>query len=91
MEIYTTKFLEESKQNVVVDDMFLTKDAPSSAGSKMLDEYKSLFESEVITRLKNNNYSLGGKVSVGEFAIDLVGETFYKGSIQKDGKLLNEW
>ena len=23
--------------------MFLTKDAPSSAGSKMLDEYKSLF------------------------------------------------
>lgn len=89
MEIYTKKLLQTSKQNVVVDDMFLTIDIPTTAGSKMLDEYKSLFECEVITRLKNNNYTLGGKVSVGEFAIDLVGETFYKGTLEKDGKLLN--
>ncbi len=89
MKIYTTKFSTTSKKCVVVDDMFLTKDSATTAGSKMLDGYESLFESEVITRLSSKDYSLAGKVAVGEFAIDLVGETSFCGSCEENGKLLN--
>ena len=89
MKIYTTKIETSSTRAIVVDDMILTKDMPTSAGSKMLEGYKSLFDAEVITRLKNCGFKIGGKADVGEFAIDLVGETSYNGAIEVDGKLTN--
>ncbi len=88
MKIYTQKMDISSSRDIVCDDMILTKDLPTTAGSKMLDGYVSLFEAEVLTRLKNAGYNLKGKASVGEFAIDLVGETYYKGVVEKDGKLV---
>jgi len=69
--------------------MLLTTDMPTAAGSKMLDGYMSLIESEALTRLKANGYTVSGKAEVGEFAIDLVGETSYHGALVKDGKLAN--
>ncbi len=80
MSIYITKKDNLAGQSVVVEDMLLTTDMPTTAGSKMLDGYMSLFEAEVITRLKNAGYEIGGKANVGEFAIDLLGETSYFGS-----------
>ncbi len=74
-------------KNIVIDDMFLTKDMPTTAGSKMLDGYVSLFEAEVITRLKANGYAIAEKTKVGEFAIDLLGETSYFGA-EYDGESL---
>lgn len=65
-------------KKIVLDNMILTKDAPTTAGSKMLDGYMSLFDAEVLVRLKNNGFELGEKTSVGEFAIDLIGETANK-------------
>lgn len=88
MKIYTSK-LPASAQAVVVDDMILSKDMPTAAGSKMLDGYMSLLEAEVLTKLKVAGYEIGGKAAVGEFAIDLVGETSYEGSCAEDGKLKN--
>ena len=60
---------------VAVDDMILTTDQPTAAGSKMLDGYMSLFGAEVVEKIKAAGYEVGGKVNVGEFSIDMLGET----------------
>lgn len=85
MKKYTVKTETNDACKFVVDDMILTKDIPTCAGSKMLDGYVSLFEAEVLTRLKENGYALAGKTDVGEFGFDLVGETSYNGAIVEDG------
>ncbi len=89
MKYYTTKLSVASDRAIVADDMILTKEIPTAAGSKMLNGYVSLFEAEVLTRLRSNGYELAGKASVGEFAIDLLGETSFCGAELSDGKLTN--
>ena len=89
MKIYTAKTETSSERRIVADDMILTKDMPTAAGSKMLDGYMSLFEAEVLTRLKNAGYEISGKADVGEFAIDLLGETSYNGAVEEDGVIKN--
>ena len=89
MKLYTVKKETSSAKTIVADDMILTKDMPTSAGSKMLSGYESLFEAEVLTRLKKAGFELGGKAAVGEFAIDLLGETAFDGDIIADGKIRN--
>lgn len=64
-------------KKVALDNMILTKNAPTTAGSKMLEGYMSLFDAEVVTRLVDGGYTIGEKTSVGEFSIDLIGETAY--------------
>lgn len=85
---YTVK-TKAAAPYVVADDMILTKDLPTQAGSRMLSGYQSLFEAEVLTRLQAAGYALGGKADVGEFAIDLVGETSANGPEVQDGCLVN--
>lgn len=87
--MYNCKKETTSKKVVVVDDMILTTDMPTTAGSKMLDGYMSLIESEALAKLKNAGYEVAGKASVGEFAFDLLGESAYNGAIVSDGKLEN--
>ncbi len=77
MDLYAAKKDITGDKIIVADDMLLTIDMPTTAGSKMLEGYTSLFEAEVLTRIKNAGYAIGGKAAVGEFAIDLVGETAY--------------
>lgn len=89
MKIYTSKKDIASEKAIVADDMMLTADMPTAAGSKMLEGYMSLFEAEALTRTKSAGYDLVGKTDVGEFAIDLVGETSCNGAKVKDGVLLN--
>ena len=89
MKLYTSKSQNTSPRGVVVDDMFLTKSMPTAAGSKMLDGFMSLFDAEVITRLENAKIEINGKADVGEFSIDLVGETSYNGAISENGVLKN--
>ncbi len=89
MKLYTVKKETSSARTIVADDMILTKDMPTSAGSKMLAGYESLFEAEVLTRLKNAGFELSGKAAVGEFAIDLLGETAFEGGCVADGMLKN--
>lgn len=87
--IYTAKKDVDTACKIAADDMLLTTDMPTAAGSKMLDGYMSLLEAEVLTRLKGKGYGICGKADVGEFAIDLLGETSYNGANIADGKLLN--
>ncbi len=88
MKLYTAKRDATEGKKVVLDDMILTKDMPTSAGSKMLDGYMSLFSGTVVDKLVSSGYSVTGKASVGEFGIDLIGETSYYGAVTKeDGSL----
>ncbi len=87
MNLYTVKAEASAEKAVVLDDMILTKDYPTTAGSRMLANYKSLFDAEVVTRLRDAGYGIVGKVPVGEFAFDLLGETSAQGPILRDGAL----
>ena len=89
MNAYTVKKDTISDKIIVADDMLLTTDMPTTAGSKMLEGYMSLFEAEAITRVKNEGYTIGGKADVGEFAIDLLGETSTRGALVCDGEIKN--
>lgn len=66
-----------SAGTVAVDDTILVKDIPATAGSKMLEDFRPLFSAEVVERLEKASYTLSGKTNVGEFGLDLLGETSY--------------
>lgn len=87
MNIYINKNDNASANAVAVDDLFLTTELPTTAGSKMLEGYMSLFEAETVTKLKNAGYDIAGKANVGEFSVDMLGETSYFGACEKDGKM----
>ena len=88
MNEYISKINVTADRKIVADDMILTRDVPTTAGSRMLENYVSLFEAEALTRLTNAGYALCGKANVGEFAFDLLGETSHKGACTEDGKLV---
>jgi aspartyl-tRNA(Asn)/glutamyl-tRNA(Gln) amidotransferase subunit A len=89
MKLYMTKKSTAGK-TAVLDDMILTKEMPTAAGSRMLEGYTSLFDAAAVERLTEAGYEIGGKANVGEFSIDLLGETSYFGAVTDGaGKLLN--
>ena len=59
---------------IAVDDTILMKDTLSTAGSKIMEGFKSLFSAEAVERLEKKGYAVSGKTHVGEFGLDLVGE-----------------
>lgn len=63
------------KGQIAVDDTILVKDFPATAGSKMLEKFVPLFSAEAVERLIAAGYTLSGKTAVGEFGLDLYGET----------------
>lgn len=71
------KYITEiNKQgNIAVDDTILVKDYPATAGSKMLHNFVPLFSAEAVERAVAAGYTLSGKTAVGEFGLDLYGET----------------
>ncbi len=64
---------------VILDDMILTKDMPTTAGSKMLCGYMSVFVATVVEKLTEKGFEITGKCPVGEMGIDVAGETCYTG------------
>ena len=81
MKLYLSQNDASASKSVLLDDMILTVGLPTTAGSKMLDGYKSLFEAEVVTKLKAAGYSIAGKANVGEMSLGLLGESSYFGSV----------
>ena len=74
-------------KNVVLSDMILTKDFPTTAGSRMLEGYMSLFDAEVVSRLRAAGYAVRGKANVGELTLGVLGENSYFGACVQDGVL----
>ena len=72
MSYYAAKLCEQGK--IAVDDTILVKDAPATAGSRILEGFKSLFSAEAVVRLEEKGYAISGKTHVGEFGLDLLGE-----------------
>ena len=89
MSFYNAKAENVSSPSVILDDMILTKDMPTTAGSRMLDSYMSLFDAEAVSKLRAAGYAIAGKAAVGEFAFDLIGESAYGGALVRDGKLVS--
>ncbi|TAM38963.1 MAG: Asp-tRNA(Asn)/Glu-tRNA(Gln) amidotransferase subunit GatA [Burkholderiaceae bacterium] len=50
-------------------DIFVTTDFPSTAGSRMLEGYRSPFDSTIVTRLKGAGAVTLGKLNCDEFAM----------------------
>ncbi len=73
MAYYITEI--NKKGNIAVDDTILVKDYPATAGSKMLEKFVPLFSAEAVEKLIAAGYTLSGKTAVGEFGLDLYGET----------------
>lgn len=79
------------KGNIAVDDTILVKGTPATAGSKMLESFVPLFSAEAVERLEKAGYTLTGKTNVGEFGLDLVGETsHFGGALAAGAKLVAE-
>lgn len=72
---------------VAVDDTILVKDVPATAGSRMLENFKPLFSAEAVERLEKAGYEIAGKTNVGEFGLDLAGETSYFEPITENGSI----
>ena len=68
---------------IAVDDTVLVMEMPSTAGSKMLENFTPLFDAEAVTRIKTAGYEVAGKTNVGEFGLDALGETSFRGGVQK--------
>lgn len=73
---------------IAVEDTILVKDVPATAGSKMLENFKPLFSAEAVVRLENAGYGISGKTNVGEFGLDLLGETSYFEPATENGNLV---
>ena len=84
MKYYQEKISD--KGNIAVDDTILVKDVQATAGSRILEGFKSLFSAEPVTRLENSGYVVSGKTCTGEFGLDLVGEFSY--GAEQQGQLL---
>ena len=90
MKLYITENGTPSEKSVILDDLILTKDMPTTAGSKMLEGYKSLFNATVVEKLIAAGYEIAGKANIGEFSLDLLGETSYFGaSVNEKGELVS--
>ncbi|MBR4072930.1 MAG: hypothetical protein IKK24_03200 [Clostridia bacterium] len=75
MKYYATQLSQNG--TVAVDDTILVKDAPTTAGSRILEGFSPLFSAEAVTRLEDKGYTVSGKTCVGEFGLDLAGEFSY--------------
>lgn len=84
MKYYAEKLSD--KGNIAVDDTILMKDVTATAGSRIMEGFKSLFSAEAVTRLQDKGFEIAGKTVVGEFGLDLVGEFSY--GAEQEGTLL---
>ncbi|MEF2919393.1 MAG: amidase family protein [Acutalibacteraceae bacterium] len=82
MKYYATQICD--KGTVAVDDTILVKGVEATAGSHILEGFKSLFSAEAVVRLENKGYTISGKTNVGEFGLDLVGEFSYYAPMEEN-------
>lgn len=88
MKIYNEKAASCSGRPILLDDMIMTTDMPTTAGSRMLAGYTSLFEATAVTLLREAGYGVAAKAAVGEFGFDLIGETAAGGpTVNAEGAL----
>ena len=63
-------------------DIFVTKDFPSTAGSKMLENYRSPFDATVVSKFAENGAVSLGKLNCDEFAMGSGNENSAYGDVK---------
>ena len=63
-------------------DVFVTRDFPTTAGSRMLQGYRSPFDSTVVARLANDGMVSLGKLNCDEFAMGSANENSAYGPVK---------
>lgn len=63
-------------------DIFVTKDFPSTAGSKMLENYRSPFDATVVAKFAENGAVSLGKLNCDEFAMGSSNENSAYGDVK---------
>lgn len=76
---YITELSHGKGKTVAVDDTILVRGVLASGGSHMLYNFVPPFDAEAVTRLNNAGFIISGKTNVGEFGLDVLGETSYYG------------
>ncbi len=88
MNCFIARKETDAERTVAIDDMILVRDMTCTGGSRMLENWVPLFDAEVVSRLKEAGYEVAGKANVGEFGLDLLGETsFFGAKKDEDGYL----
>lgn len=54
---------------ICIKDLICTKDSPTTAASKILENYISPFDATVVTKIKENHMPVLGKVNLDEFGM----------------------
>lgn len=72
---------------IAVDDTIQVQGSPATAGSRILEGFLPLFSAEAVTRLEQAGEKVSGKCHVGEFGLDLLGESSFFGPLLQDGHL----
>jgi aspartyl-tRNA(Asn)/glutamyl-tRNA(Gln) amidotransferase subunit A len=62
---------------MAIKDNICTTDMPTTCASKMLEGYRSPFDAHVVTRLRENDAVILGKLNMDEFAMGASTETSY--------------
>ncbi len=70
---------------VAVKDNIVTKDFLTTAGSKMLSNFKSVYDAHVVELIKKNKMIIIGKLNMDEFAMGSSNQTSFYGPV------LNPW
>ncbi len=83
---YITEISKSGK--IAVDDTILIKDVLATSGSHILDGFVPLFSAEAVEKLTAAGYEISGKANVGEFGLDLLGETSYYGAVTDGDNLV---
>ncbi len=73
--------LENTEKLIGLKDIHAWENEKVTMGSKMLEDYISSFDSEVVRLLKLDGYNIAGQLNLDEFAMGSTNKTSYFGSV----------
>lgn len=85
LNIYLSKKINTTGIPAAIKDVIITSDLPTTAGSKILENFNAPYNATVVEKLRENRVSVIGKTNCDEFAMGSSGEN------SAYGPTLNPW